>query len=134
LIVASLQVSVAATKWEKAEQARLARPTHHRLSTEVEIISLQTLAPGTLSRLPQVFAESVIDSAMRVLGESTGEAFIRWIGDGNLSDPDRVYSRMNTFSQVGLGEMKKVIQKTFSSKVHSIYKLAVDLARENLEN
>ncbi len=89
---------------------------------------MNVLAPESLSQLPRLFAESVVDAASKTLGESTGEAFIRCIGDSKLRDPDAVYSRLDSFLGSGSSDMKKAIVRTFSSKVHLLHKLTMQVA------
>ena len=90
---------------------------------------MNALAPSTVSQLPVLFAESVVDSASKVLGEATGEALIRCIGDSKLKDPEMVYSRLDSFLLGGSETMKSAIIKAFRVKVHRLYKITVDVAK-----
>jgi hypothetical protein len=126
-----MSLTVEATRGKKAQ---LPKQTQVRLTVEEEIFSLQELAPQALARLPEIFAESVVDSATKILGESTGEALIRCIGDSKLRDPDRVYARLDDFLHDGSDEIRKAIAKMFASKVHLLYKLSLDLARQDGHN
>lgn len=98
------------------------------LTLEEEIFSLREVAPEALRDLPELFAESVVDSAAKVLGEATGEALVRCIGDGRLRDPTEVYSRLESFLMGGSDEMKQAIIATFKGKVHRIYRLTMEVA------
>lgn len=123
-------MSLAATT-AKVKVKTQTKLSHPRLTMEEEILSLHAFAPATLSRLPEIFAESVVDSSSRILGESTGEAFVRCIGDSKLSDPEKVYSSLDTFLQGGSADMKRAILKAFAAKVHTLYKLTLDIAEQN---
>jgi len=104
-----------------------------RLTLEEEILSLNEMAPEALAQLPELFAEAVVDSATKVLGEATGEAFIRHIGDRRLKDPNEVYSRLDSFLKEGSDAMKEAIKAAFRHRVHQIYKLTVEVAESNLQ-
>lgn len=106
----------------------LPRTVPKQLTLEEEVLSLKALAPETLDQLPSLFAESVVASATKVLGETTGEAFIRCIGDGNLKDPSEVYDRLDSFLLGGSSEMKEAIVQAFRSRVHRLYKLTMQVA------
>ena len=104
-----------------------------KLTLEEEVFSLRELAPEALSQLPLLFAESVVASATQVLGEATGEALVRCIGDNRLKDPTEVYSRLDSFLMGGSDEMKEAIIQAFRSRVHRLYTLTVDVvARSNV--
>ena len=107
---------------------RKARSAHRPLTLEEEIFSLHSLAPATLSQLPALFAESVVDSATRVLGETTGEALVRCIGDSKLKEPEMVYERLDSFLQGGSDDMKKAIVQAFKEKVHRLYQITMDVS------
>lgn len=98
------------------------------LTLEEEIFSIHEVAPEALRELPELFAESVVDSATRVLGEATGEALIRCIGDSRLKDPTEVYARLESFLMGGSDEMKNAIIAAFKSKVHRVYRLTMEVA------
>ena len=108
------------------------RQAFTRLTLEEEVFSLQVMAPEALRQLPELFAESVVDSATKVLGEATGEAFLRHIGDRRLSDPTEVYSRLDSYLMEGSEEMKKAIAEAFRRRVHGDYKLTMEVAASNL--
>lgn len=92
------------------------------------MFSLRALAPEVLDQLPLLFAQSVVESATRILGETTGEALVRFIGDSKLRDPGQVYSCLDSFLFGGSDEMKKAIVMTFSDRVHRLYKVTVEVA------
>ncbi len=117
-----------AVETRKVGRAQLRRPAVSQLSLEEEVFSLRTLAPETLNQLPTLFAESVVASAARVLGETTGEAFIRCIGDNRLKEPLEVYSRLDSFLLGGSEEMKKAIVQAFRNRVHRLYRLTLEVA------
>jgi len=99
-----------------------------RLTLEEEILSLREVVPEALEHLPGLFAESVVDSAARVLGAATGEALVRFIGDSRLKDPAQVYSRLDSFLMGGSDEMKRSIDNEFRRRVHGLYRLAMGVA------
>ena len=121
----SMSQTVAASKHRKTQKLKTVQKA---MTLEEEIMSLHALAPRTLNQLPGLFAESVVDSSNKVLGEATGEAFIRCIGDKNLNDPDHVYERLESFLQGGSDEMKKAIIGAFRARVHRLYKLTMDVS------
>lgn len=95
------------------------------LSLEAEIRSLVTMAPGSASQLPSLFAESVVKSCSSVLGESTGEALVRRIGDKKLGNPDEAYSRIDSLLLGGSDSLKRSIRASFRAKVHRLYRHAM---------
>ena len=98
------------------------------LSLEEEILSLHSFAPEVLVQLPRLFAESVVDASSRVLGEATGEALLRCIGDDKLKDPEQVYASLDFFLQSGSDEMRKAIIRSFHTRVNGLYKITMDFA------
>ena len=102
-----------------------------QLTLEEEVFSLREVAPEALKQLPELFAESVVDSAIKVLGEATGEALVRCIGDGRLRDPNEVYSRLEHFLLGGSEEMKDAIIEAFKARVHRVYKLTMEVAAKS---
>ncbi len=113
----------------KQRSALRKRSDNSHLSLEEEVLSLHAIAPSTLSQLPVLFAESVVDSASKILGEATGEALLRYIGDSELRDPEAVYSRLNSFLRGGSDDMRRAIAKTFTSKVHTLYLITIEIAQ-----
>ena len=102
-----------------------------QLTLEEEVFSLREVAPEALKQLPELFAESVVDSAIKVLGEATGEALVRCIGDSRLRDPNEVYSRLEHFLLGGSEEMKDAIIEAFKARVHRVYKLTMEVAAKS---
>ena len=98
------------------------------LSLEEEILCLDSFAPEVLVQLPQLFAESVVDASSRVLGEATGEALLRCIGDARLRNPEQVYASLDSFLQSGSDEMRNAIIQSFHSRVNGLYRITMDLA------
>ncbi len=111
----------------KQKSAIRAKSFRARLSLEEEILSLNSLAPRCLSQLPELFSESVVDAASRILGEATGEALVRCVGDSKLRDPDAVYDSLDSFLGGGAGDVKKVIQRVFAGKVHNLYRITLEV-------
>jgi hypothetical protein len=75
-----------------------------------------------------LFAESVVDASSKVLGEATGEALVRCIGDNKLRDPEQVYASLNSFLQGGSDEMRRAIVQSFRVRVHRVYRVTMELA------
>ena len=98
------------------------------MTLEEEVLSLEQLAPHTLDQLPALFAESVVAVSTKVLGETTGEAFVRCIGDGKLRDPAEVYQRLDSFLLGGSGPIREAIMGEFRNRVHRLYRLTVQVA------
>jgi hypothetical protein len=121
-------MSVAAARRKNAQRQRTVQI---RLSLEEEIMSLDSIAPSCMTQLPQLFAESVVDAAARILGDATGEALVRCIGDSKLKDPDAVYESLDTFLHSGSADVKKVIRRAFTSKVHNLYKVTLGVAKNH---
>ena len=106
------------------------KPALEQLTLEEEIFSLHEVAPEALRQLPALFAESVVHSATKILGEATGEALVRRIGDSKLRDPIEVYSCLESFLMGGSDEVKDAIIAAFKGRVHRIYKLTMEVAAE----
>jgi hypothetical protein len=88
---------------------------------EEEILDLSLLLPDLSQRLPLLFADAALGTISKVLGESTGEALVRRIGDQYLGDPDQVYTGLDESLQGGAGFLKSAIQEDFRTKVHKLY-------------
>ena len=101
------------------------------MTLEEEVLSLEQLAPHTLDQLPALFAESVVAVSTKVLGETTGEAFVRCIGDDKLRDPAEVYQRLDSFLLGGSGPIREAIMGEFRNRVHRLYRLTVQVAVES---
>ena len=97
------------------------------LTLEAEIRSLYSLAPDSLEQLPTLFSESVVKSCGSVLGEASGEALVRRIGDRRLKSPEMVYGRVDSLLLGGSGDIKRVIKRAFRSKVHGLYRLVMKI-------
>jgi hypothetical protein len=85
------------------------------------------MAPRTVSQLPSLFAESVVKSCSNVLGESTGEALVRRIGDTRLVNPDEAYGKIDSLLLGGSESLKRSIRASFRAKVHRLYKHAMTI-------
>jgi len=101
------------------------------MTLEEEIRSLHTLLPESAAQLPVLFAESVAKACTRILGEGSGEALVRRIGDGNLIDPDRSYKRIDSFLSGGSGILKEEISRGFRERVHRCYRVAMNVEARN---
>lgn len=99
---------------------------------EEEIFTLHSLLPDMVARLPSLFSESVIDSMTSILGESSGEALIRRIGDESLLNPTEVYETLDSVFQDGSKILKAAIREEFRVKVHGLYKMIIDMAPPTL--
>ena len=88
---------------------------------EEEILDLSLLLPDLNQRLPLLFADAALGTISKVLGESTGEALVRRIGDQYLGDPDQVYAGLDESLQSGAGFLKRAIQEDFRIKVHKLF-------------
>ena len=95
------------------------------LGLEAEIRSLNMMAPEMTSQLPTLFAETVVKSCYNVLGESSGEALVRRIGDDKLVNPDYAFRRIDLLLQGGSDSLKKAIRASFRTRVHRLYRTAV---------
>jgi hypothetical protein len=95
------------------------------LGLEAEIRSLNMLAPEIVSQLPTLFAESVVKACSNSLGESSGEALVRRIGDRRLGIPGEAYGRIDSLLLGGSESLKKSIRTSFRMRVHRLYKSAI---------
>jgi hypothetical protein len=102
------------------------------LTLEEEIRSLHVLLPESVSQLPVLFAESVAKSCTGILGEGSGEALVRRIGDENLMDPDESCGRIDSFLTGGSGILKEAISRGFRMRVHRLYRMAMNLEARRL--
>jgi hypothetical protein len=107
-------------------------PAFAGLSLEAEILSLHSLAPETVEQLPTLFSESVVKSCTVVLGEASGEALVRRIGDSRLQSPYQVYARIESFLSSGADILKEAIKNAFRERVHRLYKAAMNLETRRL--
>jgi len=90
---------------------------------EEEILTLDSLEPDMMARLPSLFSRSVIDSLISILGESSGEALIRRIGDERLMSPAEVYESLDKVLRSGSEILKVAIREDFRVRVHRLYKM-----------
>ena len=97
------------------------------LSLEAEIRSLYSLAPSQAAQLPTLFADSVVKSCNRVLGDNSGEALVRRVGDHRLTDPAEVYSKIDSLLLGGAEALKKAIRRSFRADVHRLYMVTMEL-------
>jgi hypothetical protein len=124
---AVLEREITATKQRSAQRPRSGHSTTV-LTLEEEIFSLHSFAPEILAQLPRLFAESVVDASSKVVGDATGEALVRCIGDDRLRDPEQVYASLDSFLQGGSDEMRRAIVQSFSARVHRLYRITMELA------
>jgi hypothetical protein len=102
------------------------------LTLEAEILSLYSLAPDTVEQLPALFSESVVKSCTSVLGEASGEALVRRIGDSRLQSPYQVYTRIDSFLSKGADILKEAIRNGFRERVHRLYRVVMNLEARRL--
>src|SRR5215831_17851196 len=98
---------------------------------EEEIFALNSIEPKLTKQLPSIFADSVVRSASSILGEATGEALIRRIGEDKLKNPASVYQSLDEFLQGGADFLKGAIREEFRVRVHKLYRMTLELARED---
>ena len=98
------------------------------LSLEAEIRSLHALSPETVSQLPFIFTQSVIESCSSVVGASAGEALVRRIGDRRLGNPEEAYKRIDAILRSGSSTLKQAIEQRFRVRVHRTYRVSMHLA------
>jgi hypothetical protein len=97
------------------------------LTLETEIRSLHSLAPESVAQLPTLFAESVVKSCSSVLGETSGEALVRRIGDRRIRRPDYAFSRIDSLLRGGSDTLKRSIKSSFRARVHRLYKITLGI-------
>ena len=102
------------------------------LTLEGEIRSLCTLAPETVSQLPSLFSQSVVESCTNVAGPSAGEALVRRIGDERLQDPREAYARIDALLHGGSDTLKEAIEQRFRNKVHRLYRISMKIEERSL--
>jgi hypothetical protein len=91
-----------------------------------EIMNLNAFMPDLTKRLPSIFADSVLNSFSSILGEATGEALVRFIGEDNLESPSEVYDRLDEYLQGGSELVKGAILEEFRVRIHKLYKMATN--------
>jgi hypothetical protein len=97
------------------------------LTLEAEIRSLHSLAPESVAQLHTLFADAVVKSCSSVLGDTSGEALIRRIGDERLRSPDEVYGRVDALLGGGSETLKNSIRSSFRSRVHRLYRITMSV-------
>jgi len=97
------------------------------LTLEAEIRSLHSLAPESVAQLPTLFAESVVKSCSSVLGETSGEAMVRRIGDQMIGSPDFAFHRIDSLLLGGSETLKRSIRSSFRARVHRLYKITMGI-------
>lgn len=95
---------------------------------EEELFTLHTITPSLVRELPSLFSESVVTSVTSILGEDSGDALIRGIGDECLADPTEVYEKLDSLLQDGSEILKAAIREEFRVKVHRLHKMTMDMA------
>lgn len=95
---------------------------------EAEIFTLNSLAPEVVAQLPSLFSDSVIDSVTSILGESSGDALIRRIGEERLMSPEETYESLDSVLHDGSETLKAAIREDFRVRVHRLYKMTMDMA------
>jgi fructose/tagatose bisphosphate aldolase len=99
---------------------------------EEEIFTVNSLAPEMVARLPSLFSDSVVDSVTNILGESSGEALIRSIGEERLMSPEETYEKLDSVLHGGSEILKSAIREDFRVRVHRLYKMTLDMAPASL--
>jgi hypothetical protein len=100
---------------------------YNGLTLESEIRSLHSLAPGSVAQLPTLFAESVVKSCTSVLGETSGEALVRRIGDQSIRSPVYAFRRIDSLLLGGSETLKRSIKSSFRARVHRLYKITMGI-------
>jgi len=111
----------------RGKSASIRSADYNGLTLEAEIRSLHSLAPESVAQLPTLFAESVVKSCSSILGESSGEALVRRIGDQSLRSPDYAFSRIDSLLLGGSETLKKSIRGSFRARVHRLYRITMGL-------
>jgi len=95
---------------------------------EEEILTVSSLAPDMIARLPSLFSDSVVDSVTNILGDGPGEALVRSIGEECLMSPEETYERLDSVFHAGSEILKSAIREDFRVRVHRLYMIALDIA------
>jgi hypothetical protein len=95
---------------------------------EEEVRTMDVLAPEVLARLPIIFGDSVMDSLMSILGEESGEALIRIVGDVRFMTPEEAYESLDEIFHSGSEILKAAIREELRVRVHRLYKETVGMA------
>ena len=100
---------------------------------EEEIFSLNAMVPNLLQELPRIFADSVVGAITGIMGDVTGEALIRSIGEEKLKSPTKVYDSLDSTLLGGSSVLKAAILEEFRVKIHTMYKMTTDRTPDVLE-
>ena len=92
-----------------------------------EILTVASLAPDMITRLPLLFSDSVVDSVTDILGENSGEALVRSIGEKSLRSPEKTYESLDTLLHNGSEVIKAAIREDFRVRLHRLYIMILDL-------
>lgn len=112
------------TELQKKAVSRISKLIEQTL--EEEILTVNSLAPEMVARLPSLFSDSVIDSITNILGENSGEALIRNIGEESLMSPTETYESLDSVFHGGSEILKAAIREDFRVRVHRLYGIALD--------
>ena len=93
-----------------------------------EMFTVNSLAPDMLAQLPLLFSDSVVDSVTNILGENSGEALVRSIGEESLRNPEKTYERLDAMFHDGSEMLKAAIREDFRVRLHRLYMMVLDLA------
>jgi len=97
-----------------------------------EILTVNSLAPDMIARLPSLFSDSVVDSVTDILGENSGEALVRSIGEESLRIPEKTYERLDAMLHNGSEVLKAAIREDFRVRLHRLYTMVLDLKESSL--
>ena len=118
--------AVTSTAFQRKAMSRISELIGQTL--EEEILTVNSLAPGMVARLPLLFSDSVIDSVTNILGENSGEALIRSIGEERLMSPEETYESIDSVLRGGSEILKAAIREDFRVRVHRLYTMTIDMA------
>ncbi len=86
---------------------------------EEELRMLASYVPHSAREIPQIFKSAVQDALSNLLDESTSMALQVYIGYPNLTNPDAVFSSLDTLLMQGSATLKEAITEEFGVRVHS---------------
>ena len=93
-----------------------------------EILTVDSLAPDMIALLPLLFSDSVVDSVINILGENSGEALLRNIGEESLRSPESTYESLDALFHNGSEVLKAAIREDFRVRLHRLCMMVLDLA------
>jgi hypothetical protein len=96
---------------------------------EEEIFTLDALEHDVIALLPSLFSHSVMNSMKNILGENSGEALIRSIGEERLTNSEEVYASLDSIFHGGSEVLKIAIREDFRVRVHRLYKMRLGAAK-----